>query len=771
VGLLNRRLCQLLKIYALVHVSTCAAFVWAVPNKEKPVQALDPVTERQRPVTIADTIEMTEFGDQGYMNGLSARNKVALFSPDGGRFVIVVKKGNLARSTNDYSLLLFRTAQALQSPPPQLLASFSSSSNRPAIQQMTWLDNHTIAFLGENPGGMQQLYTVDCNTSEVTKLTNHSTGLASYAISPDHGEVFYTSGKPRESLINERIERLGFVVGSQPLADLVSGENHSVSEDTQDLLTKRVGSDEETQIQTNGVILDSPLWLSPNGRYLILETMVTDVPETWSEYVEPNFGLSSASKRFRGTRSYIFRYELVDTLSHQDRVLLDAPLRAWYRGVLWSPNSDSVVISGTYLPLNAPNSSEREARRAHLFVAEIKIPSLEVVPITDQESKLQRWDPRNSTILLESTSKSASADRTGEINGYQKTGSGWKKVEVSGADLNEGGLVEITLEEDMNTSPKLFAKDVGTEQKALLLDLNPQFEQRRFSRVEEITFKATDGHTVRGGLYRPPSYVPGIRYPLILQTHGWNPERFWIDGPYTTAFAAQALASKGLVVLQLEEDFTTLGTSREAPEEMAAYEGAIDYVAKLGLVDRDRVGVIGFSRSGFTVQYTLTHSKYHFAAATIADGSGSGYFSYLAYGNASTTLFTDYEHTNGGLPFGAGLASWLKNSTGFTLDRVGAAVRLEANGPMSLFGPWEWFVGLSRLGKPVELVYLPEAVHVLVKPWERMTSQQGNVDWFCFWLKGEEDPDPAKTEQYARWRELRRLQQENQAKAKASPVN
>jgi hypothetical protein len=35
------------------------------------------------------------------------------------------------------------------------------------------------------------------------------------------------------------------------------------------------------------------------------------------------------------------------------------------------------------------------------------------------------------------------------------------------------------------------------------------------------------------------------------------------------------------------------------------------------------------------------------------------------------------------------------------------------------------------------------------------------VDWFRFWLKGEEDPDPAKVEQYARWRELRNLQEHN----------
>jgi len=50
-----------------------------------------------------------------------------------------------------------------------------------------------------------------------------------------------------------------------------------------------------------------------------------------------------------------------------------------------------------------------------------------------------------------------------------------------------------------------------------------------------------------------------------------------------------------------------------------------------------------------------------------------------------------------------------------------------------------------------------------------MLSQQGNVDWFCFWLKGEEDPAPAKVEQYARWRDLRKLQQENDKKPATPP--
>ena len=54
----------------------------------------------------------------------------------------------------------------------------------------------------------------------------------------------------------------------------------------------------------------------------------------------------------------------------------------------------------------------------------------------------------------------------------------------------------------------------------------------------------------------------------------------------------------------------------------------------------------------------------------------------------------------------------------------------------------------------------------LRNPAARMASQGGSVDWFRFWLKGEEDSDPAKAEQYKRWRELRKLQEANAATAR-----
>ncbi len=192
---------------------------------------------------------------------------------------------------------------------------------------------------------------------------------------------------------------------------------------------------------------------------------------------------------------------------------------------------------------------------------------------------------------------------------------------------------------------------------------------------------------------------------------------------------------------------------------MEMFEGLIDYLDQRGMIDRSRVGIQGWSRTCYHVTYALTHSTYKFAAADIADGADSGYFQYMFSSKGNLAAAKTFEQLNGALPFGDGLLVWLQQSPSFLMNKVHAPMRIEAIGTASLLFEWDWYFGLSRLGKPVDMIYIPDGSHSLVKPWERMTSQQGNVDWFCFWLKGEEDPDPAKAEQYARWRELRKLQE------------
>jgi len=419
------------------------------------------------------------------------------------------------------------------------------------------------------------------------------------------------------------------------------------------------------------------------------------------------------------------------------------------------------VVSDVYLSLNIDDPAERALRKAHTFLGEYKIPNRQFVKISDKDLRLFNWDPKTGYVVCDAGRIDSLIGRTTPRVYFQKSGETWSPASPA-EQTGVQSLPDIILDEGMNTPPHIIAIDPHTGRKSLLMDLNPQFQNLALARVEEITWKDAHGIEVKGGLYWPPEYVAGKKYPLILQTHGWYSDRFWMDGPYTTGFAAQALAGKGFFVLQDDDPDWHLAeteASKEAPRAMASFEGAIDYLDRRGLIDRNRVGITGFSRTYWYVTYMLTHSKHQrFAAAALADGVDFSYFQYMILPDVPLEL----EPVYGGPPYKKKMSRWLKESPAFLMDRIETPLRIQTLGPDSVLADWHWYTGLSLLGKPVEMVYIPEGVHILEKPWERLISQQGNLEWFCFWIKGEEDPDPAKAEQYERWRELRKLQEKSQ---------
>ena len=723
--------------------------------------------QTRRPVTVADCIRMTRFGDPYYAAGGSAHGLVAKFSPDGERFVVVVKKGNLELNTNEYSLLLWETVEVGHSPPPEAVLTLASSSNREGIKDINWIDNTHLVFLGEGPGELQQLYSFDLKDRRLATIVKHSTNLLSYARSSDGNRVVFAAQTTATSLLTDESRRRGIYVSTQFLSDLISGQIPSDEQffDSELFVKDKAGID-ALPINLTGKLWNE-LTISPDGKYVVVPTEVPTIRESWCAYKDKYLATALynavRSKQLGGSTG-IYQYTLVDLEKHVARPLLDAPMGLGLGGseIVWAPDSRSVVVAGVWLPLDGTDPEERKVRQTSRFVTEIEIPSLQVLKITQDDLRLIGWNPRKDCLIFEAGRVNSITGRTSVPKVYyRKIGTRWEKIDASKAN-ETAEHPDVILEEDLNTRPKVVVVNPKTGQRSSLLDLNPQFAELSLTKVQEVRWNAIDGHEVTGGLYLPPDYVEGKKYPLVIQTHGFNPKRFWIDGPYgATAFAAQPLASKGFVVLQADESFEHYSTPEEVRGEVSAIEGAIDYLDHRGIVDRTRVGLIGFSRTGLFVKYALTHSTYRFAAASVADGTEADYFPYLALYNSLPWLASDMETMNGGVPFEEGMSSWLENAPGFSLSRVHTPFLAQTLGPTSLLLGWQWIAGLRRLGKPVEMIYMPKASHTIVRPWERQTSLQANVDWFCFWLKGEEDPDPAKAEQYARWRELRKLQEQN----------
>ena len=765
-----RALLSCLSLMGSAYLTVCCNCAFCSDRPAKGPVGITPTTQStavagstKRPVTVADSIQMTRLGDPSYTDGAPSKGIVAKFSPDGRHFVVILKKGNLEANTNEYSLVLFQTAELFQSPKPRVLVSLASSSNQPAIDNVLWLDdNDTILFLGERPGEQTQLYSLKCSSKELTRLTSSATNLTSFVTTARGEIIVHTAKNPVSPFLTESVKRKGIAVTSEDVTDLIRGNGSYRENDLDDasLFAKRLGQEAETKIATQGRIsgiVHCEMSLSPDGAYLLIQTEATHISNTWREYEDQFLQPSMHQSGPPGAHTGIFQYELVDTITGTSQVLSDAPIPTLGSEMAWAPDSKSVVVSNVYLPLNVDDPAERALRKAHTFLVEFKIPSRQFVKVSQDDLTLSNWDPQTGYIVCD-------VGRTDSLNGkptpkayFRKSGETWSR---SSAREQTGvpSVPDIILEEGMNTPPHIVAIDLPTGRKSILMDLNPQFQNLALARVEEIRWKDSRGNEVKGGLYWPPDYVAGKKYPVVIQTHGWITNRFWMDGPWATAFAAQPLAGKGFFVLQDDDpDGFIWVTSEEAPRAMASYEGAIDYLDRRGLIDRNRVGITGFSRTYWYVTYTLTHSKHHFAAAALADGVDYSYFQYMAFSNARPELAGEFEQVYGGPPYGKRLPQWLKQSPSFLMDKIETPLRIQTLGPWSVLFDWHWYSGLSRLGKPVEMIYIPEGTHILEKPWDRMISQQGNVDWFCFWLKGEEDPDPTKTKQYKRWRELRNL--------------
>jgi hypothetical protein len=242
--------------------------------------------------------------------------------------------------------------------------------------------------------------------------------------------------------------------------------------------------------------------------------------------------------------------------------------------------------------------------------------------------------------------------------------------------------------------------------------------------------------------------------------------RFLIDGAFTTVFAAQALANDDIAVLQVggpdDGAADVMVSPREPQVYMAGCEGAIQHFVASGMVNERKVGIIGFSRTGWFVEYMLTHSRFQLAAAEVADNMDGSYFQYIRSGSAARS---EFEVDNGARPFGEGVETWIHSAPGFNADKVHTPLRMEVDtGPIdSVLGAWEMFSNLRYLRRPVELFVIPDihhGVHVLQNPAQRLASQGGTVDWFCFWLQGKENADPAKAAEYGRWRILKTLNEQ-----------
>jgi hypothetical protein len=435
---------------------------------------------------------------------------------------------------------------------------------------------------------------------------------------------------------------------------------------------------------------------------------------------------------------------------------------------VWPARGDHALVTNTFLPFDKQSPKEQEARRQLCAVAYVGISDRSATCIALARSS---WLKASANSWAVQSVRFGRTDHNVVINllwlGRHKTecysskDGVWSEDSEAACDASVQILdsvnrtpVRLEILQSLDEPPTLWAEDVRTSRRIQIWNPNPQRVVKDSGTTSVYHWFDKDRREWTGGLILPPGYKLGIRYPLVVQTHGFDSKEFLSDGSWTTAMAARPLAAAGFVVLQIEDKHEQSEAFEEAKIHVNGYEAAIQQFADSGVVDPKRVGIIGFSRTCWYVEEALLEYPNRFAAAVIADGVDQSYLQYMLVAPENPSLKSASE--NNARPIGKDLETWIKSAPGFRLAELKTPLRIQAIGPFSLLLEWETYASLRVQDKPVDLLYLPRGQHVLQNPAERLASEEGDVDWFRYWLKGEKDSDPAKRAQYERWDNLRK---------------
>lgn len=268
---------------------------------------------------------------------------------------------------------------------------------------------------------------------------------------------------------------------------------------------------------------------------------------------------------------------------------------------------------------------------------------------------------------------------------------------------------------------------------------NPQVANLLLGEEEEICWKSVDKKETCGILVKPVGYTPGKRYPLIVAIHG-GPQSADVLG-FNGGYGAQVYAGDGYMVLKPNyRGSTNYGEAHKwgivNDYFKKGYEDIITGVDKLiadGLVDGDKMGVLGWSAGGHWTNWTITHTT-RFKAAS----SGAGTANWISMYAQSDMQDVRMHYLGNKLPYEDFEPYWKQSPIRYIKAAKTPTMIHVVDGDPRVPRPQseELHMALRKLGVPTELFVYPGNTHGIPDPRNQLLKSVAEKAWMDHWILG-----------------------------------
>lgn len=624
-------------------------------------------------------------------------------SPDGRYVAYQVQKANWEDNAFETELWMTVTSTG---------ARYQLTNSKKSNTSPRWSrDSKRIAFISDRDG-KRQIYLIAPDGGEAVPLTSLENGVSSIEWSPDGRRIAFTAADPESKARKERKEKYGEF-------DIVQDEytfTHlwiiEVPMAAGDKKPEPVRLTEGSSFSVGGFS-----W-SPDSMRI-----------AFNAAKDPDLGSSSTSDIYTLNVSDKAIKKIVDTKGPDGNPV-------------WSPD-------GTQIAYQTANSREF-FYYANSYIAVIPAAGGTPRVLTesfDESPGLLDWSPdgiyfsalqKTSAHLFRLNPATGAVQQVSSLAGFGSSQfsftTDFKQVAFIGAGAND--------------YPEVYLSSLRTFQPKKLTAMGDQLKEFRLATREVIQWKSTDGAQIEGVLIKPIGYDPSKKYPLLVVIHG-GPTG--VDSPVVRGdryYPVEMFSAKGALILRPNyrgsagygEKFRSLNVRNLGVGDYWDVISGVDHLIAKGIVDRDRVGAMGWSQGGYISAF-ITCSSDRFKAVSVGAGI-SDWMTY--YVNTDIHPFTrqylkatpwdDAEIYQKTSPI-----SYVKNAKTPTLIQHG-----ELDKRVPIPNAYELRQALEDRGVPVKMIVYKGFGHGIDKPKQQRAVMEHNYEWFSRWIWDEKPAQEGK---------------------------
>ncbi|MDT7778608.1 MAG: hypothetical protein QOC99_1120 [Acidobacteriota bacterium] len=563
---------------------------------------------------------------------------------------------------------------------------------------VAWSPDATrIAFLSDRGrAGQLQLYVAPAAGGEAKPLTNLTGFLAAPKWSPDGRAIaiLFTENAPREA---------GPLQPATPDAGVVEDKIYE-----QRLAIVDSVRGDVNQVSPADLYIHDYDW-SPDGRQFISTAAPGSGDNNW--YIAELYTTDVAT----GSTKSIYKP------SGALRGLQLAAPR-------WSPDGKSVAFIGGIM------SDEGVTGGDIYLLPSVGGEARDITPKLKASPAWLAWLPLSEGLLCVENVEGESGVATVDTRGHVKEV--WRGTEsIAGDDGNFGisvardGKTVAVIRQSFQHAPEVWAGAFGAWQQ--VTHVNDEFHPA-WGEAKSVHW-TNDGLNVQGWLVYPRGYDANKKYSLIVSVHGGPASARRSNWP-TNFFDHTILSGEGYFVFFPNprgsygqgEDFTAANIKDFGYGDFRDIMSGVDEILKTLPVDKNRLGITGWSYGGYMTMWMVTQTdRFHAAVAGAGLSNWQSYYGENGIDQWMIPYFGTSVYDDPAVYARSSPITFIKKVKTPTLVLVGDR-DIEVPAPQS----YEFWHALKTLGVKTQFVVYPNEGHHISNLEHRRDIMQRAFRWF-----------------------------------------